>query len=452
MTRRDASVPRRKADSSPRRSKLLDGGLWLLTSNVGAKLVSAVAAVMAIRMLGVHQTGIQAAILSVHAAVGVLASMNAADGVTHYVSAATREGLGRQLAIYLAFRKVVMVMAMVSGLLIAALSPFLMHRIFGMDDAWPYLAISAPAMFFGAASALQPALLNALGHFKSTATLAIISGLLQSLLIVGLVWIGGLFGYCVALAVSSVATYVIGVLWLRRTLRSHPASAPAIPRREIWAMLKDYCVPSFAASSVIGVYSVFALSYLARHDGSAASGIVSGAGRFTSPLLFVSASFAAVALPLLTGSIRGASIHGRPRKLVLDHLGVVLAASIVVGIPVMALASPLMRLLGEGFSGSGNVLRVLVVATTLQIIAQVGLNVLAAQRRMRTTFLIILVASAIAAIATMVLIRRWGTVGFAAATAALWLLVAVGTFLAWATQRYAGQDSVLKSAKVRRPD
>ncbi len=396
--------------------------MWMLTGNSCVRAVGIVSSILVIRMLGLQGTGIQATVLAVHAFVGPIASLNAADGITHFVSAAGSERRTEQLSIFLGMRRLVGAVSGAVALILALFSPIVLGRFFGIAEYWWALAITAPAIAFLALGGLQSAMLNALGEFRVSALLLAITGVTQAIVLVLAVAFAGLAGFCLGYLISAAISYAIGNVILQSTPGFSLGAVHQPPFRETWRIVVVYCAPSFAASTAIGAFTTYCIGLLSSLPGGTAQiGQYSGANRFAAPILFLTASFALAALPLLTGALRSTQRSSQSSThILLTHVSLVVAVCILVGAPAYIFAPELMALLGHEFAGSEAVLRALLAATAVQAIAHVALNYLAAQRRMYRTLVVSLVATLVAALFAPSLIRGHGPVGLAWSQMTLW--------------------------------
>ncbi len=165
------------------------------------------------------------------------------------------------------------------------------------------------------------------------------------------------------------------------------------------------------------------LPIVAALSGSGAAGIYGGVNRWTQPMLVVIGAFTSAAAPFVAAEARIGALKGQ-----LLRASWILAAAMALSIAVFVEAPRLVTtLLGDDFSGSAPVLRLLAVAMMLNAVTQPLIMALQSRQRDHLAAVVVAVAVGAQLISVVVLAPKLGAVGAGIGVLVAQVVALVGT-------------------------
>jgi O-antigen/teichoic acid export membrane protein len=312
-------------------------------------------------------------------------------------------------------------------LLTALTAPWLSHRALAAADLQGSLKITSVAVLFGALAGAQVGALAGLQAFRTMAGAGALSALLSSpALLVGALY-GGVTGAAWGLVLTSVATWAVGHVALRKELRRAQIAVTRLGSRRELPFLLSFSVPAMLSGTmVMPVFWYCATRFAQQPNGYKEIGVFNAANQWFAALLVVPVLVGQVVLPEMASRLGRNQENDATRVLWTAMKANGIFAS-VTGLCLAVLSPLIMSSYGSEFRSGWPALVVsIVTAVLIAVQAPIG-QFIAASGRMWTGFAMNLGW----AIVFILLSLAWasdGALGFAGARLAAYSAHAVWTF------------------------
>jgi O-antigen/teichoic acid export membrane protein len=422
---------------SPLAARLLTGTFWNLAGSVLARGLSLVASVLAARLLGREAFGQLGVIQGTLGMFGIFAGFGLGVTATKHVAQFRRtdpERAGRIVAL-------TGLWAGAAGLLIwiafLGCAPWLaQHTLAAPHLAYP-LRVGA---FLTCLSAVQGAGLGVLGGFEAFRGVArqnFISGLLTFVGLLGGVWLGRLNGALWGLTAAMAVTCALTLRAVQVEARRAGVPLSFAGCHQEWKTLAPFCALAVLGNIVVTPVNWICSALVVNQAGGYSEmAVYNAATQWRNAILFLPTILGAVAMPMMS-HLKGSGDERGFARLLGYSLRLNGAAALLVALPILLLAGPLLRTYGPGFDRGQAAFIVLVFSGVIVAVNNALSRSLVSEGRMKTDFAFHAIWGATGLAFGAWLIPHYSGMGLAVAML-LAALVQMTSQIAWLTHR--GKD------------
>jgi O-antigen/teichoic acid export membrane protein len=420
-----------RVERSPVGYRLARGSFWSLGRAVSVSVFSLVGSVLVARILGKEVFGEAGMVRGTVGMFFSFAAFGLGTTATKHVAEYRRSDplrAGRIIAISA-------VVAFTTGVLMTGLlyflAPWLAEKTLSMPALSGMLRIGCLLLLLNAMNGAQLGALAGLEAFKTTAIAAALANVLTVPVLVAATYWGGLtgtiWGYVISLGMQWVFSHV--ALRYEAARAGVPLMAAGFVRE--WRILWRFSLPATLGGTLLGPVVWAGSAMLVNHCGYGEMGIYNAAGTWATAIAFLPTLLCGVTLPIFSQQWGERETHKSWRLLKL-LLGTVLAIVVPV-VTIACLASPwIMAVYGRDFSSGWPTLAIVFVATGINCIYAVALQILMAAGKMWFSFLVNVGWSVTFLVSAwyFMMILDWKSFGLAGAgmVAASLQLAAVGVY------------------------
>jgi O-antigen/teichoic acid export membrane protein len=407
--------------------RLAKSTFWNLGGSVAGRLVSIPTGVLLARLLGRHDYGELGMIYSSIELFSVLGGFGLGLTATKYVAEYKQrdpERAGRILAVS-------NLTAYLTGGIFSLVLYLFAARIAAGPLAAPHLVmplrISALVLFLTCVDGAQTGALGGFEAFDHLARLQLIKGVMSLPCVLGGLYLGGMPGVLWGLAFSRFVGLVLNRIFVNREARKAGVPLTLSGYRKELPVLWRFSVPAVFAGVMVGPVNWFCSTLLVHQpDGYRSLGAYNAANQWYNMMLFIPTALAAGIVPILSDTLGRRDLKSS-RKV----LSWMLKLNAVVILPIIALmcflAPYVMRIYGKEYKDAWpTLILVLITSGVYALLTPVG-EIIIASGQMWLGFLLNLLW-AIVLIISMVILVKYGSVGFASARLIAYIFHAMFTF------------------------
>jgi O-antigen/teichoic acid export membrane protein len=366
------------------------------------------------RILGKQGFGEYGIITSTAAMISGFAGLGIGSTVTRYIAnlkVREPERAGRIIGLS---SVITWFSAIIYGVLLVFLAPWIADKTLAAPHLAPMLQISSIAIGLGVVNSVQISTLTGLESFKISSLISAILGVIQSLLVVGLAWKYGVIGTVIALSISSGLTVVSYYIVASKELKKAQIN---VAFRDVWKeriVLSKYSLPAFLSTIVVGPVIWVSNAFLANQpNGYGQLGIYNAALQWHIFIQFFPALASTAVLPVMS------EMYGRgDKKGSINVMWKMMGITGILVIPLAAFISLLSPIIikgyGNSFSGGHWVIVIVVFTTVLSSISSHLGTFFAASGKMWIAFTINIAWGLTFVILSYFLVK-WGAEGLAIA-------------------------------------
>jgi O-antigen/teichoic acid export membrane protein len=345
-------------------TRLAVGTLWSVVGAVVSQGLSLTASTLVARMLGQTGFGELGIINSTLAMLGVIAGLGISTSTTKYVAEMRLKNpilVGKILG-------AAILMSICSSAFISicfyASIPILVTTTLNAPHLIEPLKWGAGVLFFTAIVGMQIGALAGFEAFKQIAFLNLLQGVLGFLLITAGVWLWGLVGAIIANTIVAGLICYISYINLIQECHKSNINVTFTSIYQESSLLWRFSLPAFFAG-VVTVPTMWAgNTFLINSiNGYAEMGIFNAANQWRTIIVFLPSLIGKVSLPILSNLF--ASDKKNYYKLLWINLTIAGLAALIVTIPVVTIARPIMMLYGPTFALHYRVLIVMALACVM---------------------------------------------------------------------------------------
>lgn len=315
------------------------GLAWSTLGTVAVRLTPLITTILISRWFGIEVVGKFAVAYGTLMSAGMLAATGfSLMAIRNVAAEADRapELAGRIVALAL-------ILTFVSGSLLAAVVFFFAEQIAGgllkQPALAPFLAIVAPAILLNAMSQVQLSILSGLQQFRSIARLNIGYGATLVVAVPAGLWLYGLAGSFVAMALSTLGLCLAAWPVVRRALAEKEITIRFAGAFSEWPLITKFALPALFASILFEpVNWICTAIIVSTPDGLAEAGVYYIAMQLELLLLFVPQIVVQVIVPMLSSGF-----GERSRSRVLGILGMSVGTNLLIAVGFVGV----MQLFGE---------------------------------------------------------------------------------------------------------
>ena len=384
-----------------------------LTGITGIERVAAlVQTILLARALGISEYGVYGLLFST---IGFVASvMGLQMGLTATVFVARYRDSDKTNA-GAVIRYVMRFAFAVSGVFLFLSLPFLSWLSDWLLQSADYRLAIAMGCFFVVASIMsgvQDGVVEGFEDFRSVAIARLVGTLLTLSLIYPVTVAYRLNGALVVLLAGVMAKYFLLLMVAVKHKKEN-----AIPSRggdvRFWVLVKDFSLPSMLVSLLLGAVMWFGMYLLSRlPTGFTAVAVVNVGLQWRGPILLITDALGRVAVPIFSRheSAGDDAASQRFKRKLIRVSGIASVASALV---LSASADFLLSLYGKDFRSGWLEFAILMAAVVPQVLANVYMQELVGRGRMWRQFLLYLPLLLVAGLGFLLMVPRWGGLGFA---------------------------------------
>jgi O-antigen/teichoic acid export membrane protein len=240
-----------------------------------------------------------------------------------------------------------------------------------------------------------------------------------------------------AQGVAMATALAVGIYLLRRTLRTRTASAPPRYESREWNRSALAMASTSGLGTVLQRFDVIAVGIILGAADAGVYGVATRAGTVVS----LGLGAMNVAFAPIISRLHALDDPERLRRGVTLSTRLIFIVTLVAGTVMIAVATPLLNLIGNQFSEGADALRLLCVAWIVNAAAASNTLLLMMTRYERATAVITAVAVGVNIVLNLILIPLWGITG--AAVAMLGAQIARNALMSTLTWRRLGIDSTI---------
>ena len=339
------------------------GAFWSVLASVAARALPILSALFVAGLLGSEAYGQLGVIQNTLNLFVVLSGLGLGLTATRFVAA----NRPKDPALAGLYARLALRITVGAGLGLAAITfvtaPVVAREAFGQAALSLPLQLAAPVVIFAAINSAQMGVLSGLEAWRPLALAGVAQGVLTAALLVGGAVVGGVTGAVLGLAIGEAVSAGILRLTVVRATRMAGIDRPLAPTREHWRELLRFGVPALVSSSLTMPATMIGTILLTRQpDGLVEMGVFTAASRWSFAVLFLPTAVSRIVMPMLA-NLDGAGNRADFRRMFLTNTGVSLGIVAVPAVVMIALAGPMMGLLGDEYRAGVTVLIVLLVAT-----------------------------------------------------------------------------------------
>lgn len=423
------------------RVRLRKGVTWNLINTVFNQGSTFVVNVIIANLLGRQIFGEYAIILSTVLTLSTVAQLATGYTATRYVAefrSVDRAKVGRILGLC---SLISVTMASIAVLLLLVSTPWLATIVLKRPDLALSLMIGAGFVFCTTINGYLLGALAGLESYRALGQAGIITGSSYIVLCVIAVWLGGLNGALVGLALSSLLQLVV-LSWFLRAESSKQKIV--INYHGVWQeknILLKFTLPAALSGFVSIPLLWLASAFLVRqHAGYEQMALFSAASSFRVIVLFLPNILHTVGMTIMNNH-KGLG-EGAQYRITFRTNIVLTAASVLIGALFFVLFGPwLLSVFGRSFSEGYPVLLVLMLGTLPEALAPTAYQIILSREKIWLSFFaIVLPHYGAMIVVAFFLTPLYGAVGLAVAYATGWIInLVTTTLLAWQYRGFSFQ-------------
>ncbi|HEV2526999.1 MAG TPA: oligosaccharide flippase family protein [Thermomicrobiales bacterium] len=339
------------------------GAFWSVLGSMAARALPILSALFVAGLLGSEGYGQLGVIQNTLNLFVVLSGLGLGLTATRFVAAnrTTHPALAGLYA------RLAMRITVVAGFGLAAVTfftaPVVAREAFGQEALSLPLQLAAPIVIFAAINSAQMGILSGLEAWRPLALAGVAQGVITAALLVGGAVFGGVTGAVLGLAIGEAVSAGILRLTVVRVSRTAGIDRPMSASREHWRKLLRFGIPALVSSSLTMPATMIGTILLTRQpDGLTEMGLFTAASRWSFAVLFLPTAVSRIVMPMLA-NFDGAGNRADFRRMFLVNTGVSLGFVAVPAAVMIALAGPMMGLLGPEYRAGSMVLVILLLAT-----------------------------------------------------------------------------------------
>ena len=414
------------ASKSELKKRLINGFAWSIGGAVVSRGFTLAASIIVSRSIGAEGFGELGILNSTVNMLGEMAGLGIGLAATKFLSQYRENDPAKASRILSLNAIMTLLMSLTMGLMLYVFSSDVAIHLFNNERLSVLLEIASVTLFF---SALNGGIVGALAGFEAfrhIAKLNFIVGITSFVLQFSLVFEYGLKGVVIALLLSQVINFIIGLIFLKYNMRN---TGIVFTSEELSSEVHKILMFNFpallAALMVIPVNWGVNVLLVNQQNGFVEMGFFNAANQWKMALLFIPTALGNVILPILS-SIAGGGDAERYKKIFYYNilLNFFMAISMIFG--VLLLSDIIMSSYGEAFSDQSMVLNVLIIVAGLMAVNNVIGHAISSLNKMWTGFAFNLMWAAAMAVSAYILCPEYGALGLAMAN-----LIAYGLHTVW---------------------
>lgn len=407
------------------KARIASGSLWAGVGTGLGRLLNLIAMIMAARLLGAIGFGTFGLVQSTLGVFALFAGAAFGATATRFIAAEKStdpDRVGRIVGIVV-LGTIFSSMLFVAAILI--LSESLSLHILKVPEIESALKLGALMVLIMVFRGVGDAILAGFERFDRIAVGRVFEGVVALAILPLLVKSLGVAGGVIALTLSGGLAFMLNVGFALKEFRRHGIWVKLTEALSEWRILRDFSLPSLAASSVATPIVWVAMVMLGRSEnGLGELGLYNAAYQWFAPIIFIPMVISSVSLPILAREWS----EGRRNDFKRLFLQVALAGFAITGATACVLAifsNVLLGLMGQEYLAASVTMIILLMAAPLNgisMMASAGIDAIGA---MWTKVAIHLIWGGGLALGAFLLIPVFGAAGLAGAFFISYLIMAV---------------------------
>lgn len=361
--------------------RLTKGLSWSIIGSIIGKGLMLISFMIVARMLGKEDYGKVGIIRSTINMFMTFSTIGMGLTASRYIAFYRDINKDKTYQIYKASNYIAIFFGAIISLIVLIFSAEISKISFGTATLSLPLKISVISLFFLTLNSSQNGALNGFEAFKQISINSVISGILQTILIVGGAFLYGLDGVIFGLGIGVLSLCLLHQKSLRNIF-SHlgQVSVKKIFDSEIKSIFIRFSLPAALGGLVSVPVLWWTKSYLVRNVGFGEMAIFDVAEQWNVMLLFIPNSISGIILPLLTNTL-AVGTQKQYNKLIKLNLVINGGISLILSLLIIPFAPYILQLYGNSFTNFSP-LRIMLVVAVLQAINGVLGQVIASKGRM----------------------------------------------------------------------
>jgi len=354
--------------ASPTRRRLASGAFWGGVAAAGSRAIVVASSFFLARVLGQQGFGEYGIINSTAGMIGSMAGMGIGQTVTKYVAelkVSDPQRAGRILALS---SLVTWLSAGIYAAAFVVLAPWLAEKTLAAPHLAPLLRISAITVALGVLNSVQGCSLSGCEAFKANSYVSVVSGVIQSVVVVLGAWLWGLKGAVFAMALGMLVTVLLTRVVVREVWKKYNLMCRWRSMCSERRVLISYSLPTFLILMFLGPVTWATNTFLANQpNGYAELGVFNAALQWQSAIQFLPGVICTAMIPVMSEKCGKGDTQTSLRVMKGMIKGLALIA-IPIAIVLCALSPVIMRGYGVSFAKGYWVMILLVATGTLSAI------------------------------------------------------------------------------------
>lgn len=405
----------------------MHGVSWISSGAIISRGCALVASIVVARELGLRSFGQFGVIQSTVAMFQTFAGFGIGEMATKYIAELRLRDPDRASRVAGLSAITAMVVGVAVLVLVLATAPIIARGMLDAPELGRIIRISTPILLFGALIGAQAGALSGLEAFRTSALVSVATGCVSLPLLIAGARFGGVRGAVWGLVGTSIATWIVSHLVLRREFRRAGLTITFAGCWREYPALVRFSIPALLGGLMVTPVYWFCVTLLVREpNGYAEMGLFNAANQWFQALLFLPNVIAQVVFPLLSHRL-GNGARTQALRMLRISMGVNASFAGLVALILIVLSPIIMGSYGEGFR-SGWPTLVIVVLTSALVAAQAPVGqFIAASGKMWIGFAMN-AGWAITFIGLAIGLVRYGAEGLAGARLLAYVLHCVWTF------------------------
>ena len=411
-----------RIQASPLGYRLARGAFWSLAGAAISRTLGLASSIIVARLIGKVGFGELGIINSTIGMLGPLAGFQMGLTATKYVAEFRNKDPLRAGRIIALSNTVALLTGILAALALVILAPWIATNTLAAPHLSDLLQISSLIILFGVLSGVQAGALAGFEAFRTIAWVNLLGGVATFPLIVGGVYLGGLKGAVWGMVLST------GLIWALHQWALHcQAKQAGIPLNYMgctreWNVLWRFSLPSTLASMVSGPVAWASNAILVNQpNGYAEMGIFNAANQWRTPIIFLTSSLGAIALPVLS-DLWGEEDRTNFNKVLKSNLFFNAAIALIIALPIAIFSRLIMASYGKGFEEGYWVVVILSFSAVVMAVSNILGQAIVSKGRMWLNFGLYSMWAVVMLLTAVFLIPRYLSSGLSLGMASAWVV------------------------------
>jgi O-antigen/teichoic acid export membrane protein len=412
-----------RIQASPLGYRLAKGAFWSLAGAVISRALGLASSIIVARLIGKVGFGELGMINSTIGMLGPLAGFQMGLTSTKYVAEFRNKDPVRVGRIIALSNTVAFVTGILAALILVVLAPWMATKTLAAPHLSELLQISSLIILFGALSGVQAGALAGFEAFKTIAWVNLLGGAATFPLIVGGVYLGGLKGAVWGMVLSTGLNWALHQWALHR--EANHANVPLSYSgctKELNVLLL-FSLPSMLASMISGpVFWASNAILVNQPNGYAEMGIFNAANQWRTPIIFLTISLGAIALPILS-DLHSKRDQGGYSKVLRSNLILNTTIALIIALPITIFSPLIMASYGKGFQEGSWVIIILSFSAVIMAASNILGQAIVSKGRMWLNFGLHSIWAAAMLLAALYFVPKYLSYGLSFAVASAWVVL-----------------------------
>ena len=291
-------------DKKSLKGKLIYGFFWNFISAVASQGFPLIASIITARLLGTYGYGQLGMINSTIVLFSTFAGLGLGTTATKYIAQFHQTDPGRTGRIIGLTNLFGLISGSLMCIILFIIAPWLATNMLAAPELTTELRIVSLLLVFNTLLGIQSGTIAGFGAFKSLARIAIIQGIIASVLTITGVYFFGLLGAVTALVIISAINLILYRIGIRNLVREFKIKVDYLKSWEEKNIIWELSLPTMLSGAMVGpVVWIANIIIINNPGGYAQLGLFNAANQWRSVLNFLPVVIGGVLLPMVSANI-----------------------------------------------------------------------------------------------------------------------------------------------------